>query len=96
MLLNLEPKVFEDASTNVSNKSCKWEVLFKMTKHGCVDDHQHRVTIDDSSFRGKDIIAFQRKIMELGWVVNSNYQRVDLKMLRLFLEAVRKSSTLIS
>jgi len=82
MSINLDPKVFKDAATNVVKKSCQWEVIFKSTKPGDMDDHRHQTTVDDRTFRGKDIKAIQNKILELGHVIFASYQWMERKLIR--------------
>ena len=82
MSINLDPKVFKDAATNIVKKSCQWEVIFKSTKPGDMDDCRHQTTVDDRTFRGKDIKAIQNKILELGQVIHKKYQWMERKLIR--------------
>ena len=82
MSINLDPKVFKDAATNVAKKSCQWEVMFKSTKPGDMDDHRHQTTVDERTFRGKDINAIQNKILELGQVIFKKHQWMERKLIR--------------
>ena len=73
MGLNLDPKVFKDAATNITKKSCQWEVTFKSTKPGDMGNHRHQTTIDERSFSRKEINIIQSKILDLGLVIDKNY-----------------------